>query len=306
MASDLIVLIPTSGRADLLARTLDSLAGCPLPEVYRETIVIENGPKGGAEEVVGRSNPALRTRYMYRAEANKSKALNAVLDEIDNGLVFLTDDDVRFAPNTLQAYAEAAAGIQTGQVFGGPLGIDYEKEPPDWLKAYLPVGSTGWIPDDKEPTAEPYIFSGANWAVFAADLSRAGGFDPDRGPGAATGSTGQETEMQRRLYRQGFQCTYVPQAMVWHYVPAQRCSIRWALKRARRSGIEFGIEQSGRDASLLGVPRWMIRKWLGQSLRFALTRCVPGTQTRFKAARELCFLSGAIKGSRVARGRVSE
>ncbi|NNF57144.1 MAG: glycosyltransferase, partial [Rhodothermaceae bacterium] len=108
----LTVLIPTHGRATLLARTLDSLAECDRPDAYRETVVVENGPPAGARDLVARAaeaHPGLRLRYLHVERANKSHALNEALATVEQGLVVFFDDDVRLSPGVLVAYAEAAA-----------------------------------------------------------------------------------------------------------------------------------------------------------------------------------------------------
>ncbi len=45
---DIVINIATSGRSDLLKRTLNSLAGCQLPAGYAETVVVENGTPAGS------------------------------------------------------------------------------------------------------------------------------------------------------------------------------------------------------------------------------------------------------------------
>jgi hypothetical protein len=41
MASEMRVLLATAGRPKLLRRTLESLARCHIPSIYRETVVVE-------------------------------------------------------------------------------------------------------------------------------------------------------------------------------------------------------------------------------------------------------------------------
>ena len=65
-------------------------------------------------------------------------------------------------------------------------------------------------------------FLGFNWAASASDLIRMGGFNEERGPG--TVSRGQETDMQERMLKDGMRGRYLPDALVWHYVPRARCS----------------------------------------------------------------------------------
>ena len=61
--ADFVVNIATSGRPELLRRTLESLKECEEPVGYRETVVVENGPRGGAEAVVRAARSWLNVRY---------------------------------------------------------------------------------------------------------------------------------------------------------------------------------------------------------------------------------------------------
>lgn len=233
MHHPLHILIPTHGRTDLLQRTLDSLAACRIPSCLAGTIVIENGGQEGAEAVVAAAAPQLKASYRYTAKGNKSHALNLALQELEEGLVLFFDDDIRLHPNALEAYASAAAEIGGGHFFGGPFGVDYEAEPPDWLKRYLTPCALGWEPaaENWQPE-ETTTFYGCNWAAFTEDLKETGGFNEDLGPGLS--ASGQESDMQVRLRTAGVTPQYVPDAKVWHYVPAHRCSPEWLLDRAAR------------------------------------------------------------------------
>ena len=253
----MMVVIATAGRPDLLRRTLQSLCECDQPLCYRGTIVVENGDRRGAEEVVASFSARLRCRYLFVETSNKSLSLNVALQACGESLVYLADDDVRFSPGTLEAYAAAAAGISSGRYFGGPTGVDYEIRPPDWLMRYLPISALGWSakPDG---TQDELDFLGFNWAAFAGDLRRVGGFNINRGPGAASGSTGQESEMQARLRRDGVKSVYVPDAMVWHYVPADRCSPEWAIARAYRNAVQVALASPKPHFTLFGQPMWLV------------------------------------------------
>ncbi len=305
MAKDLFVVIPTAGagRPVLLRRTLDSLATCHLPVIYRETLVVENGPQTGAEAVVQACPAHLRARYIHVAQPNKSHALNMVLQRFGEGLIFFTDDDVRLHPYTLCAYAEAAKDTETGKFYGGPTGVDYEREPPQWLLQYLPSSARGWqLTSGVELTPQAGFFLGFNWAAFARDLREAGGFDVRRGPGATTGSVGQEAEMQRRLLKKGFQGIYVPEAMVWHYIPSERCSPDWAIHRGYRQGIARGMEFTDPVPTIAGFPRWMIREWIKRGWEVLKTSVKSkDLHTRFDAWYRFYFHSGYMKGCRIVR-----
>ena len=255
MMPRLYVLIPTYGRAPLLARTLASLAECALPASYAETVVVENGPQAGAEAICQQADARLKVRYLHVEKANKSHALNEALKTLpEDAFVVFFDDDVRFAPEVLTAYAEAAEREGPGHFFGGPVSVDYEERPPDHIRALLPASAKGWRLKSEADLAH-VTFLGANWAIFLPDLVKAGGFDVNRGPGLV--SVGQESEMQWRLRLQGARAVYVEQALVWHYVPKNRCSPEWLLERATKIGKSRGrrrrAEGGMRLKSLLAI-----------------------------------------------------
>src|SRR5215216_5705871 len=111
MAQSLWVLIAAAGKPELLARTRRSLVACHKPATYRGALIVENGPPSGIGEAVRGFPRDERLRHCYVREANKSHALNCGLLQIDGGLVFMTDDDVRLNAQVLVAYDEAARGV---------------------------------------------------------------------------------------------------------------------------------------------------------------------------------------------------
>lgn len=285
MNHPLHIVIPTHGRPDLLKRTLDSLAECRIPDCLVRTIVIENGGTPGAEEVVAGLPERVKACYRFTPQGNKSWALNLALQEIEAGLVVFFDDDVRLAPHTLEAYVSAANQHGRGHFFGGPFGVDYQQEPPQWLKRYLTPCALGW-----EPTSDDWArtgmtdFYGCNWAVFAQDVIDVGGFDQDLGPSCV--ATGEESDMQIRLRATGLQPQYVSEAKVWHYVPTNRCSAEWALNRAYHTGAGMAKVRRKEHLSRLKYawksitwhlsPHWILRR--------AISQMATDEKIRFKAA----------------------
>ena len=246
MAKNLVVVIPTSNRKDLLIRTLSSLSNCSFPTNYRETIVVENGSQKVAESTAKQFQEKLNLRYIYLPNGNKSHALNTVLEKIEDSLIVFFDDDVRLEPGVLQAYAEASTGKDSGEFYGGPFQVDYVKPPPEWLKDFLPKAAVGWNRGDKPRWIKKgEAFLGFNWAAFSKDIKNLNGFSINHGPGSKTKAVGQETEMEGRLMDSGIRGRYVPLAMVWHYVPPERCSKKFASSQAYRWGIQGGLRSWG-------------------------------------------------------------
>lgn len=284
------VVIPTCNRRDLIDRTLRSLATCVLPDSYEGTLVVENGPKTGVEGVVAAVRSELQVEYLHVPEAGKSHALNVALGRIEHGLVVFFDDDVRLEADVLVRYEEASRQAGTGAFFGGSVQIDYETAPPYWLLAYLPCSARGMdIADDYYQ-----YFLGANWAAFAEDILDAGGFRVDIGAG--TESAGEETEMQVRLERQGAAKVKVPQALVWHYVPEERCSPEWAVDRQYKMGAASGLNLSGARV-VFGVPRWALKAGVKNIVRAALDLRAEPAHRRWRLRYHLTFLRGLVRGA---------
>jgi len=317
-ATPLVVIIATAGRPVLLERTLASLARCTIPDCYEGTVVVENGPRAGTETVVDSSNancPALSVRYLHEQTANKSRALNRALGAVGEGLVLFLDDDVRVHDQLLVRYAEAARGLRGGAFFGSSCGVDYEVRPPEWFIPVLPYSARGM---DLKGSDRLWEYLGCSWAAFAADLREAGRFDPDLGPGAAAGAGGQETDMQRRLAALGASRIDLPEVLVWHWVPQERCSRRWVLKRRFREGISSTLARrrsgDGRLALLAGILRdgmrnaasvaWhaarrdRTRMWAGLGGMFAMGGRVKGLLLPGATSRAVHGEDGAAEGIR--------
>ncbi len=294
-----VVNIATSGRPELLRRTLKSLSACQLPAGYLETVVIENGPRGRAEEVVESAPPNLRARYMYYPKANKSAAMNAALKTLGDCLIVYIDDDVRVAPRMLCAYAETARRRGPSCFYGGPLNVDYDAPPPPWLREYLPASATGWELNECEQRVDSAIFLGGNWAIFSETLRFAGGFNVNRGPGSKLGSTGEETEMQRLLLRKGFCGIYVPTARVWHYVPRERCTPQWTLERNFKNGLQAGAVVAAEENHPWGIPPWwMTYRFLKGCVRWMMWSLSRDPGRRFRARNRLSYDLGLLLGLR--------
>ena len=290
MTDKMVAIIPTSGRPLLLHRTLRSLAECRRPNIYRGTVVVENGGRKEAEQTAREFEQTLDLRYVYLRIGNKSNALNTILETLDNTLIFFADDDVRFDPGALEAYAEAASEKSHGEFYGGPFAADYVQKPPEWLMEFLPKSAVGWnLGNESRYIQKGDVFIGFNWAAFSNDLKRLGGFSVNHGPGSKTGAVGQETEMQGRLLSSGVKGVYVPNAVVWHYVPPERCSRKFAATRAYRWGIQGGLGKQGPIVSLL-------RRWAASGVRSLLSAGNKNPKASFEPYYRFLYNTGMLRG----------
>jgi GT2 family glycosyltransferase len=287
MARSLWVLIAAAGKPALLARTLDSLAAAQKPASYRGTYVIENGPRCGIEDVVRGFPREHQFQHRYVPEANKSHALNCYLTRLDDGLVVMTDDDVRLDPQVLVAYDKAAESAERGAFYGGPVLIDAEHGlPPQWMRRFYPLTiAESWsLPYPARTILTHQNFMGTNWAAFSSDLIAAGGFDTRLGPGGTTGAAGQETEAQRRLLAHGARAIYVPDAIAWHYLHREFLEPEWVLRRTYRHGLEWGIRRTRNSKpAMLAIFRACFGR-LNAHAKGLVLRLLGGEARRFAAS----------------------
>ncbi len=300
----MIVLVATAGRPGLLKSTLQSIVSAERPSSFEAIVVVENGPPCGAEAVCQQmTEEGAPVRFLRCSQVGKSAALNYALPMIrDESLVVMTDDDVQWDKRLLTAYDREAQRFPSGRFFGGPCGVEYEEEPPAWIKRYLPSSVRGWAPTSDQFNPNRDCFLGSNWAAFARDLKAAGGFDPRFGPGAPSGGTGQESEMQKRLYAAGFVAQLVPDAVTYHFVPRERCSPQWAIARARRNGISRGIAVSSRSpARQFSAHCSYGLKLAVSSAQSVLTLVRPGSKRHFHATYRRSRSLGYFQGVRFQR-----
>ncbi len=183
----------------------------------------------------------------------------------DPFLVFF-DDDVIVGASCLAAYQRAHNQFPGRKFFGGPTSGIFEKSCPKWLESLQPSSVNGlrYSPEELKTRKKEPFFLGFNWACSRSLILEYGGFDLRFGPGSLTGATGQETRMQNLLKQSGVRAVYVPDAGVAHFVPAESISLRWAIRRRYRNGMEFELNYpSGIRARFIALIKKLILLPLG-------------------------------------------
>jgi GT2 family glycosyltransferase len=301
------VVIATFRRPDLLRRTLESLRDAERPRSFEHVLVIENGERGGAEDVCrDLAENGLPIEYHFLSESGSGRARQFALERLKEGFVLFLDYDVRVCPGFLVAYEAAIERGGPAAFYGGPLLIDYESPPPPWLIKHLPPSVRGWDIDDPKWG----FFLGTNYGAFAEEILGVGGMSLTLGPGAvragtAGNPTGLEPELQRRLLNAGCRQIYVPQAMVWHYVPANSCTPEWALHRAYRNSISRALESDewSRSRSIFGIPSSLWPRFLRASVKAVVANLLSNEEKRFLFRREFHRCRGYIRGLRMRAAR---
>ena len=296
MNKKIVIIIPTAKRSHLIKRTLESLSQCQKPKAFKKTIIVENGPKTDVERVVSKYKEELSIQYLYVERPNKANAMNEAAKQARDSFIYFSDDDVRYSKNVLIAYADAFSKRKGKEFYGGPVKVDYVKEPPpNWMFEFLPPSAKGFeITDGSNELRRGRLALGFNWAVFSEDILSIGGFNPNYGPGSPYVSMGDESDLQARLLDAGYRGVYVPDGIVWHYVPPERCNKRWLLKRTYNWGKEHGIN------SRASFP-YLWRRWLVTAVRGIIHLSSDDRVKFFRLSYEFLLESGRIKGKWISR-----
>jgi GT2 family glycosyltransferase len=290
------VLIAAHQRDRLLRRTLTSVADSHDLDRIGKIVIVENDAVPHLESVVGTFHSTLPIEYVFHPRANKSAALNAGLEQCHDGLIVLLDADVTVGKDLWDQYLTAAAAYPEGWYFGGPLEVDYEREPESWLLPFMTASVSGWSLGSADCRVSRFSnFLGANWAAFKRDLLAIGGFDSRVGPGAPGGATGQESNAQSRLRRAGLRGRYVADARVWHYVSAAQTTPQSVLQRRERSGSELAKIVCVTGIRLFDRPLIEAALW-AQKLKFHMRHKLSSEQQVFARRWHAAYRKGSLAG----------
>lgn len=290
------IIIPTYDRVSLISRLLQSIADAEWPESLIGVWVVENAKRVGTDEVVKRFKEQIAVNYLYEEQAGPSFARNRGVQEVEADFYIFFDDDIRIAKQSLIAYENAFIKHKATAFYGGPLLIDYEVEPAQWLLSYLPWSAQGMDLGREELLIDKACFLGANHAIPKVSLEKCGGFDQFC-PVGQTGPMGEETRLQERLLDAGSHAVYIPDATVWHYVPEDRCSEQWVLERQFRHGLTEAslLPESSIGKRLLEIPLWVLREYIDALLAYSLSvLSFSSKEERFRKKFQLMKLKGML------------
>lgn len=266
------VLICTYNRAHSLRGALGALQHQDLdPGLSLELIVVDNNSTDHTRAVVHDIAQTARwpVRYLIESQQGKSYALNRGVREATGTLIAICDDDQVPDRGWLRALWHGYQAFDADAV-GGPIRPRWAVPPPAWLLDPRLQAHIGLLDRGERPlvavTGDTNFLHGGNSAFRKAVLDDVGPFRTDLGPAGKRMGLGEDTELIARIGRAGKKILYVPDAVMFHHVPAERMRVdylrRWRF-RGGRATIRMAPEQWRR------VPWWLIRECLGNALTAA-------------------------------------
>jgi glycosyltransferase involved in cell wall biosynthesis len=308
------VILPTFNRAPLLARTLASLSRARVPrDLHVRVIVVDNASTDGTRELIAREAMAFphALEYTFVATPGKPHALNAGIALSDADLVGLIDDDEEIDTAWFECIREAFRNPNL-DFAGGRCLPRWESQAPTWLgRGYR--GVIGWVDPGSESrpmdASYPGILMGGNAVIRRPLLKRAGPYS------TALNRTGtrllgcEDEDMYHRLLALGARGQYIPELIIYHFVPRQRLTKRYFRRWCFWRGVSLGVIDRDRPAPvayLAGIPRYQIgRAARGFLHLLGLRSRAADVTNRFESELACWDLAGFAWGKHVHRKRES-
>lgn len=268
-AARVSVIVATYNRAALLDECLSHLRAqryAPGDEV----IIVDNGSTDGTAAVVAGHQRTWTTplRLLHEARAGKSHAIARAVDAAAGDLLIFTDDDVNVGASWLDAIRAAMADPAIA-IAGGPVAGRWEATVPQWVRRAVArhprLGAPIALLDygDRRVELGARTLLGANLAVRRDVFTAVGGFPPQLGKLRGTLLSGEDHELCRRVQAAGHRAVYLPDAVVQHWVPAQRTRVAYFLDWFYWSGITHAIMDEGQGPArrgVAGLPLYLVRR----------------------------------------------
>jgi GT2 family glycosyltransferase len=274
----LSLVVPTYHRPSDVMHCLTSLQDQTIDNL--EVLVVDNSPEAELRPRIDSFNASarLRARYVHEPHLGLHNARHAGARIATGDVLVFTDDDATFDAGWLAAYARAFEQYPEMAAAGGPVRPTWKGTPPDWLcramqadRRMFPALSLLDLGGEFRLSPDGFFF-GVNMAVRRDVLFAAGGFNPEIFGDRWFGDG--ETGLNRKLWSMGCAIGYVPDALVYHQVGAERMTLAYLRKRQVHEGAcDMYARFHGRvptlrqlAAAVLAITRESARDWAAAPL----------------------------------------
>ena len=246
---DITVIVTTLNRSKNLKALLDSMLSQDFPKSSFEIIIVDNGSIDDTRKVCNSYVSRFPNfTYLYDERPGQIVGWHRGLEISQGEVCCFIDDDVCPQPNWLlgvsDAYRDKEVGLATG-----PITLDFEKPPPDWINCMLigePGAQTlpafGLLDCGKSVREIPGNFVwGTNFTVRKSCLYEVKGFHPCAMPAHLLKFHGDgEIYVGKSIDKMGRKVLYHPDISVVHNISTARLS----LKSIKSKFITTGVTRS--------------------------------------------------------------
>jgi len=291
------VIIPTYNRQERLGRTLDSLLAAEVPQGLSVRVtVVDNNSKDRTRELVESRVTDFEGRldYLFEPRQGRSHALNAGIEATRGDFVGMIDDDEEIDPRWYQQ-AYSALTKEGVDFVGGPYFPNWGAPRPAWLPRKY-AGVIGWIDGGSRVVAYgenyPGILMGGNAIISRAMFEKVGLYSTSLGRTDKRLLAGEDEDMYYRLLGAGARGLYLPDLIIYHYIPPERLTKeyfrRWCFWRGVSSAT-IDKDRPSPVAYLAGVPRYLYGEAARGLLRMMKSAVSPAKDPERSFSSELAF-----------------
>ena len=247
------VVICSYNRREHVVAAVQSVLGQTLAADRYEVIVVDNcSTDGTADAIEALVGP--HVRYLYEERLGLATARNTGWRAARGTYVAFLDDDARAEATWLEtAQGLIEANPDNLCCVGGPIHPFYTSARPDWWLDSYEIRTRG---DVQRHLRQGEAFSGSNMIWLRDALATYGGFESTAGMKGTELGMGEETALFRRVWEgeESPVFLYSPELRVYHWVPAEKMTMRYILKRATANGqfeARFALSEDRRPRARL-------------------------------------------------------
>ena len=264
----LSLIIATYNRAEQLMVTLASVATQSGNAAMWECIVVDNNSKDNTAQRVEefqKNHPSLNIIYHFESNQGLSHARNAGIERSQGDIVAFIDDDERIVPDFISAYIEFFDNHADAMSAGGKIIAEYPTGRPQWMSRYTeqPIANPMDYGDKIRLFPKGKIPGGGNMAMRRDIFNNIGLFDTSLGRTGKKLIGGEESDLFERMAKANMACYYVPRAVMYHIIPAEKLTLDYFKRLSLNTGKSQRrrAEARGRIASL----------YVGEIIKWAAT-----------------------------------
>lgn len=266
-------IICTYNREKYLDQLLKSIEKQSISPKNFEVVIVNNNSTDNTEPLCLafiERNTHIPVKYVIEKEQGLSHARNRGIAESSGEFVTFLDDDAILTKSFLKVVYDYFVNNADVDCIGGRIFLQYEDKQPGWVSKYM-AEMFGYF--DMGETIKDFSSRqfprGSNMSFRKAVFDKVGNFNTSLGRRGEGMLGSEEKELFFRMHRMGFRSVYLPNALVYHYVPNSRLEMTQVIKQVQGIGCSEAImaKQSG-TSGIIGLVVRECFKWAASAILF--------------------------------------
>lgn len=240
----LTVILCTHNREALLVKCLDGLAAQTAASNRFEVLIIDNASSDRTAEIASEYCQKFPNfRYHLESRLGLARARNTGLELTTAPLAAFTDDDAIPQPEWVEKILNRFEDLpENVAVLAGEINPIWEQERPAWLTDPLlrPLSAKlGWDTVPRLMKANEWVCE-VNCCYRTEIIKKYGGFPEALGRKGELLLSG-ENYVNDQIFADGYTAYFDPTILVEHFVPANRTTVEWFMRRSFWQGVTASV-----------------------------------------------------------------